>query len=149
MGLINLLTRGASARIASGNILFRRDMTPFQKYARSENAAELGPVGPDLGPSPADIERAIGAARSCLLSIQREDGHWCGELEGDTILESEYILAMYFISSANEERLHQAANYIRQKTLPEGGWTNYPGGPPDVSSSIKAYVVLKLLGDHP
>src|SRR2546426_7746292 len=96
-----------------------------------------------------EIRSGIAAAQDYLMQIQREDGHWCGELEGDTILESEYILAMYFISSVNEERLHQAANYIRQKTLPEGGWTNYPGGPPDVSSSIKAYFVLKLLGDHP
>ena len=49
-----------------------------------------------------EIRRGIGAAQDYLMQIQREDGHWCGELEGDTILESEYILAMYFISSANE-----------------------------------------------
>ena len=97
----------------------------------------------------ADVRRGIGAAQHYLMQIQREDGHWCGELEGDTILESEYILAMYFVGCASEERLHQAANYIRQKALSEGGWANYPGGPPDLSCSVKAYFALKLLGDLP
>ena len=35
-----------------------------------------------------DVATAVSAAREHLLAIQREDGHWCGELEGDTILES-------------------------------------------------------------
>ncbi len=39
------------------------------------------------------LERAVEA----LLSIQNSDGHWAGELEGDTILSSEYILCHYFL----------------------------------------------------
>jgi squalene-hopene/tetraprenyl-beta-curcumene cyclase len=84
-----------------------------------------------------------------LLKIQQEDGHWCGELEGDTILESEYILALYFMGRAEEDRVRKAANYLRNKALPGGGWANYPGGKADVSSSVKAYFVLKLLEDDP
>ena len=30
-----------------------------------------------------------------------------------------------------------------------GGWAIYPGGPTEVSASVKAYFVLKLLGDRP
>ena len=33
--------------------------------------------------------------------------------------------------------------------LRDGGWPIYPGGPAEVSSSVKAYFVLKLLGDDP
>ena len=33
--------------------------------------------------------------------------------------------------------------------MPEGGWAIYPGGPPQVSASVKAYFVLKLLGHDP
>ncbi len=43
----------------------------------------------DRDPGVCDSGRAATAARDYLLSIQREDGHWCGELEGDTILGSE------------------------------------------------------------
>src|SRR2546425_456017 len=96
-----------------------------------------------------EIRNGIESAQNYLLKIQREDGHWCGELEGDTILESEYILTLYFLGRSAEVRVRKAANYLRKKTLPGGGWANYPGGPADVSSSVKAYFVLKLLGDDP
>ncbi|PWT92727.1 MAG: squalene--hopene cyclase [Acidobacteria bacterium] len=99
---------------------------------------------PSLG-----LIHAIESARSYLQWIQHEDGHWCGELEGDTILESEYIIAMYFLGHKNQDRMRKAATYIRRKALPDGGWSIYPGGPPEVSASTKAYFVLKLLGDDP
>src|SRR6185295_14125493 len=42
---------------------------------------------------------AEGKERTCqwLLARQHEDGYWCGELEGDTILESEYILLLAWL----------------------------------------------------
>jgi squalene-hopene/tetraprenyl-beta-curcumene cyclase len=92
------------------------------------------------------VLRAVTEAQEYLLRIQNEDGHWCGELEGDTILESEYILTMHFIGRLHERRTLKAARYLVEKSLPEGGWAIYPGGPPDVSASSKAYFVLKLLG---
>jgi squalene-hopene/tetraprenyl-beta-curcumene cyclase len=94
-----------------------------------------------------DVKRAADAAVDFLFRIQREDGHWCGELEGDTILESEYILTMHFIGRSDTARARKAANYIREKALPEGGWSIYPGGAPEISASAKAYFVLKLMGD--
>lgn len=103
--------------------------------------------------TPGDREAAArDAARKTqdyLLGIQHEDGHWCGELEGDTILESEYILAMHFIGRTDDPKLRKAANYIKQKQLPDGGWAIYPGGPPEISASVKDYFVLKLLGEDP
>ncbi len=92
------------------------------------------------------VERAVAKAQEYLLGVQSGDGHWCGELEGDTILESEYVLTMHFIGRSGEPRVKKAANYLVEKVLPEGGWPAYPGGPPDVSVSTKAYFVLKLLG---
>jgi len=98
---------------------------------------------------PAGVRQAMRSAQEYLLNIQHSDGHWCGELEGDTILESEYILTMHFIGRSGEDRVRKAGNYIREKQLAEGGWAIYEGGPPEVSASAKAYFVLKLLGDDP
>jgi squalene-hopene/tetraprenyl-beta-curcumene cyclase len=98
---------------------------------------------------PSGVRRAMDSAQDYLLKIQHPDGHWCGELEGDTILESEYILTMHFIGRSGEDRVRKAANYIRQKQLSEGGWAIYEGGPAEVSASAKAYFVLKLMGDDP
>lgn len=95
----------------------------------------------------AGLARSISSAQDYLLQIQHPDGHWCGELEGDTILESEYVLTMHFVGRLHENRCRKAANYVREKMLPGGGWAIYEGGPPEVSASAKAYFVLKLLGD--
>src|SRR5215475_5423982 len=96
-----------------------------------------------------EVRRAVKEAQQHLLKIQNPDGHWCGELEGDTILESEYVLTMHFIGRSASDRVRKAGNYIRKKQLVEGGWAIYEGGPPEVSASAKAYFVLKLLGDDP
>jgi squalene-hopene/tetraprenyl-beta-curcumene cyclase len=108
---------------------------------------------PTTAPSVQDqLLQALDAGRSYLLSIQQPDGHWVGELEGDTILESEYALLRYFMGCLDDDRLRKLANYIRQVQRPEGGWSLYPGGTVEVSSSVKAYLVLKLSGlsaDHP
>jgi squalene-hopene/tetraprenyl-beta-curcumene cyclase len=95
------------------------------------------------------VRRVIKRAQQYFLQIQNPDGHWCGELEGDTILESEYILTMHFIGRADGDKVRKAANYIRSKQLADGGWAIYEGGPAEVSASAKAYFVLKLMGDSP
>ena len=47
--------------------------------------------------APEGVRNAISAAQRYLLSIQHADGHWCGELQGDSILESEYILMKFIL----------------------------------------------------
>ncbi|HVW02177.1 MAG TPA: prenyltransferase/squalene oxidase repeat-containing protein, partial [Planctomycetaceae bacterium] len=94
------------------------------------------------------LQPAIKRTQDYLLGIQAEDGHWCGELEGDTILESEYILLLTYLGREKSDRAIQAARYIQQQQLPEGGWAIYPGGPLEISASVKAYWTLKITG-HP
>ena len=85
--------------------------------------------------------------RGAISCRSSPDGHWCGELEGDTILESEYVLTLHFLGRTGETRFAKVAEHLRRKQLPGGGWAIYEGGPPDVSASVKAYFVLKLAGD--
>ncbi len=105
-----------------------------------------------VGSAPADLrawaEDSIRRARARLLELQQADGHWCAELEGDTILESEYVLLLLFLGG-REEKIGRAAAFIRGRQLETGGWAIYPNGPADVSASVKAYFVLKLAGDSP
>jgi squalene-hopene/tetraprenyl-beta-curcumene cyclase len=98
---------------------------------------------------PSVLGSAIERARRSLLARQAGDGHWVGELQGDTILESEYVLLMAFLGREREERVAKAARYILRQQLPEGGWNNYPGGPAELSVSVKAYFALKLAGHDP
>lgn len=99
-----------------------------------------------LSSHPFRLAAAVTEARRCLLSLQKPDGHWCGELQGDTILESEFIMLMAFLGRDGEERISKAARYIVSQQRPDGAWSCYPGGPVDISVSVKAYFALKIAG---
>jgi squalene-hopene/tetraprenyl-beta-curcumene cyclase len=95
------------------------------------------------------VRRSIHRTQQWLLDQQRPDGHWCAELEGDTILESETILLLAFLGRENSELARRAARYLLARQLPDGGWAQYPGGGLEISGSVKAYFALKLTGHDP
>jgi squalene-hopene/tetraprenyl-beta-curcumene cyclase len=97
----------------------------------------------------AAARRAMARTRDWLLDEQHADGHWVAELEGDTILESEYILLLAFLGEHTGETARKAARHLLATQLDTGGWTSYPGGGVDVSASVKAYFALKLTGHDP
>ena len=92
---------------------------------------------------------AVALTDRWLRDRQAEDGHWRGPLEGDTILESEYLLILAWAGRLAEPQVPAAARRILQEQLPGGGWAIHPGGPVDVSASVKAYLALKLTGHDP
>ncbi len=116
-----------------------------QSLTGSHPVAEPSPSAVEA-PSSASLTSAIERARDRLLSLQRPDGHWVGELQGDTILESEWMLLLAFLGQERDDRLRKAANYLLQQQMTEGGWSNYPGGPADISCTVKAYFALKIAG---
>jgi squalene-hopene/tetraprenyl-beta-curcumene cyclase len=103
-------------------------------------------LGPDLA---AAVQSAVVRTRDWLLGQQQTDGHWCAELEGDTILESEYVLLLAYLGRESAEVARHAADYLLEKQLPQGGWAMYPGGRLEISGSVKAYFALKLAGHDP
>lgn len=101
---------------------------------------------PSIDQLAAPVRRAIARTRRWLLEHQLDEGCWCAELEGDTILESETILLLAFLGRERGELARRLADYLLARQLPEGGWAMYPGGALEVSGSVKAYFALKLLG---
>src|ERR1700690_3116236 len=97
------------------------------------------------------VGAALEAARKLLFSQQHEDGYWCGELEADTTLESDYILLHTLLGTGDQQRFDKAARYILNHQNNDGGWSTYAAGPSNISASVKAYFGLKLAGftaDH-
>jgi len=117
-----------------------------RKDLRVDEAPTPVPTLPDCGQAVSPVRSALERACRLLLNLQRPDGHWIGELQGDTILESEYILLMAFLGREGEDKCRKAANYILQQQRADGSWSNYPGGPLELSVSVKAYFALKLTG---
>ncbi|MCH2154036.1 MAG: squalene--hopene cyclase [Phycisphaerales bacterium] len=103
------------------------------------------------------LKDALARGVAALRHVQHSDGHWCAELEGDSILESEYLLMKFILSQEDEplidgsgrERLEQIAEGLRLQQRPEGDWGQYPGSGMDISATVKAYFALKLMGDDP
>ncbi len=92
------------------------------------------------------LGEAIRRGQEYLLNIQHPEGYWLGELEADTTLTSEYIMLRRFLGRVDQDRDRKAANYLRAKQLPDGGWYLFPGSPSDISATVKAYFALKLIG---
>ncbi|MBY0312994.1 MAG: squalene--hopene cyclase [Phycisphaerales bacterium] len=125
-------------------------------------------------------ERATSALReatSALLAKLRSDRapqgapharHWCAELEGDSILSSEYLLMKFILGQEHDEDVFGEPSPTRGETLPtrpgrqtferianhlrlvqreDGSWGQYPGSKPDISGCVKAYLALKAMGD--
>jgi squalene-hopene/tetraprenyl-beta-curcumene cyclase len=108
----------------------------------------FGKIDDMLGRVSAGMEKA----RDHLFSRQHKDGYWCGELEADTTLESDYIIIHTLLGTGNRSRMERAVPEIIRHQNDDGGWPIYAGGPANISASVKAYFALKLMGytpDHP
>lgn len=94
------------------------------------------------------LDDSIFSAKNALLAAQKEDGHWCFELEADCTIPAEYILMMHFLDERDLHLEQKIAVYLRERQNEAGGWPLYYGGTTDISCSVKAYFALKLIGDH-
>src|SRR3954453_21153158 len=95
-------------------------------------------------------EDGLAAAREALLSLQKEDGHWCFPLEADCTIPAEYVLMMHFMNDVDVELEGRIARFLREKQDQEhGGWPLYYGGHFDLSCTVKSYYALKIAGDSP
>src|SRR3954466_5821232 len=93
-----------------------------------------------------ELETAILRAQEHLLSIQKPEGYWVGELMVDSTLVSDMLAYHHWDGNVDPEWQRKAVNHIFSMQLPDGGWNIYHGGPAEVNATIKAYLALKLAG---
>ena len=89
---------------------------------------------------------AIRRSQGYLLSEQKPEGYWVGELLVDSTLVSDTVAYHHWNGQVDPEWQRKAVNHIFNAQLPEGGWNIYYGGPSEVNATIKAYLALKLAG---
>ena len=94
-------------------------------------------------------EEALDRARNHLLSLQHADGWWKGELETNVTIDSEDLFLRYHLGILDPRTAEATARWIRSKQREDATWATFFGGPPDVSTTVEAYVALRLVGDPP
>jgi len=117
-------------------------MTAIQ--ARPGRAAAAQP-GPAAQPGRVALDRAVGH----LLGLQHEQGWWQGELETNVTMDAEDLLLREFLGIRTAEQTAAAARWIRSCQRADGTWANFRGGDADLSTTVEAYVALRLAGDAP
>ncbi len=95
------------------------------------------------------LDEALGRAVQWLLEHQDTAGWWCGELETNVTITAEHVLLLRFFGLSVERIRDGVIQYILSNQRDDGSWANYFGGPADLSTTIEAYVVLKVLGVDP
>ncbi len=110
---------------------------PQRMKSRSHQAPEAGSV---TGES---LRRAVDA----LVALQHPQGWWKGELETNVTMDAEDLLLREFLGIRTDPQTASAARWIRSQQRDDGTWANFYGGPPELSTTVEAYVALRLAGD--
>ncbi|GAA2093158.1 squalene--hopene cyclase [Streptomyces albiaxialis] len=108
-----------------------------------------GPEAPGQESLTALAERTAARAVDHLLARQDEQGWWKGDLETNVTMDAEDLLLREFLGIRDEKILRAAANFVRAQQREDGTWATFHGGPGELSTTIEAYVALKLAGDDP
>ena len=84
-----------------------------------------------------------------LIDNQDPAGWWCGELETNVTMTAEHVLLLRFLGVPVDNIRDGAMVHILRNQRDDGSWGNYYGAPADLSTTIEAYVALKVLGVDP
>jgi squalene-hopene/tetraprenyl-beta-curcumene cyclase len=113
--------------------------------------AGTGPVLADaLEPSAVPAARqSLERAARYLTGLQDGRGWWQGELETNVTMDAEDLLLREFLGIRTDEETAAAARWIVSQQRADGTWANFRDGPADLSTTVEAYVALRLAGHEP
>jgi squalene-hopene/tetraprenyl-beta-curcumene cyclase len=100
-------------------------------------------------PARDDAIVTLERARDALLALQDGAGWWKAELETNVTMDAEDLLLRRFLGVDDERLTARAAAWIRSQQRSDGTWATFYEGPPDLSTTLEAYVALRLAGDDP
>jgi squalene-hopene/tetraprenyl-beta-curcumene cyclase len=104
-------------------------------------------MDPEAKPAASAAAASLDRSVAALKDRQHPEGWWKGELETNVTMDAEDLLLRQFLGIRTERQTAGAAKWIRSRQRDDGTWATYYGGPPDLSTTIEAYVALRLAGD--
>ena len=95
------------------------------------------------------IDAAIDRGVRRLLELQRADGIWVGELESNVTMTAQHLFWNHFLGLRTPDLDRRIANELMARMRDDGTWAIWFEGPPDLSTSVEAYVALRMAGVDP
>jgi squalene-hopene/tetraprenyl-beta-curcumene cyclase len=95
------------------------------------------------------LDTAIDRGTRRLLELQRPDGVWVGELESNVTMTAQHLFWNHALGLRTAELDRGIANELLARMRDDGTWSIWFEGPPDLSTSIEAYVALRMCGVDP
>lgn len=92
------------------------------------------------------LKAAIAKSQEYLLSIQYPEGYWWVELESNVTITAEAVLVHKIWGTDNTRPLHKVEQYLRVQQRDHGGWELFYGDGGELSTTVEAYMALRLLG---
>ena len=95
------------------------------------------------------LDSAIDLGVTRLLELQRPDGVWVGELESNVTMTAQHLFWNHYLGLRTESMDRGIANELMARMRDDGTWSIWFEGPADLSTSIEAYVALRMCGVDP
>lgn len=92
------------------------------------------------------LEDAIARSQTYLLSLQAPEGYWWAHLESNVTITAEVVLLHKIWGTDGDRPLHKIEVYLRNEQREHGGWELFYGDGGELSTSVEAYMALRLLG---
>ena len=84
-----------------------------------------------------------------MLGLQHADGWWQSEFETNVTMDAEDLLLREFLGLHDDEVIAATARWIRSSSGTTAPGPPISGGPGDLSTTVEAYLALRLAGDEP
>ena len=95
------------------------------------------------------LDAAIDRGTRRLLELQRPDGVWVGELESNVTMTAQHLFWNHLLGLRTPDMDRRIANELMARMRDDGTWSIWFEGPPDLSTSVEAYVALRMCGVDP
>src|SRR2546421_11606695 len=95
------------------------------------------------------LDEAIDRGTRRLLELQRPDGIWVGELESNVTMTAQHLFWNHVLGLRAPDPDGPSANGLMARMRDDGTWAIGFDGPADLSTSIEAYVALRMTGVDP
>src|SRR5437868_2348416 len=95
------------------------------------------------------LDTAIDRGTRRLLELQRPGGIWVGELESNVTMTAQHLFWNHVLGLRTPDLDRRIANELMARMRDDGTWSIWFEGPADLSTSIEAYVALRMAGADP